>query len=495
MATIVQQSMTRADPWQAITESMIAWTQASGVDQRDAVMLVPFAQHLPLARSAWASAGGWMPRIETTQTLARSLGPDAPQVEGQISFDVASDSLTAAALLQAQARAWAQEDARGFAHAVAALVRTAHDFARACVAVPPQQRGAYWQACRDALPAGHGPGSSERLLARVALEWAALGPAPVSDALFGLRPAAWLVVQAGGVDALTAALLREAEGTVPCHVQNLDAQITQPFLNLVGDASAIEFAVCESFEAEAQRSAAQVLSYLNQNMAPVALIAQDRLLVRRVRALLSRQGVPIQDETGWKLSTTRAGAAVMGLLRLTRPDASLDECLDWLKATAMATSPVLQALEAGLRRHAWRQVDNVDVTRLPPGAARLWQQLQALQVQLAAFPRQSLPAWLASADQALRAFGTRGWLEADEAGRQVLSALQLDRTAFPPGNGPLSLPEFTAWVDRVLEQASFIPEAPPHPLVIVTPLARATLRPFAAVVFPGTDERHLGTAD
>ena len=41
---------------------------------------------------------------------------------------------------------------------------------------------------------------------------------------------------------------------------------------------------------------------------PVALVAQDRVLVRRVRALLERMQIDLIDETGWTLSTTRAAA-------------------------------------------------------------------------------------------------------------------------------------------------------------------------------------------
>ena len=52
----------------------------------------------------------------------------------------------------------------------------------------------------------------------------------------------------------------------------------------------------------------------------IALVAQDRLAARRVRALLSRLGssLRIRDETGWKLSTTRAAAAFDSWLELIR---------------------------------------------------------------------------------------------------------------------------------------------------------------------------------
>jgi len=60
----------------------------------------------------------------------------------------------------------------------------------------------------------------------------------------------------------------------------------------------------------------------------------------------------------------------------------------------------------------------------------------------------------------------------------------------------LSLAEFTRWCDEVLEQSTFRPEPRVSPEatddgadVHVTPLARAMLRPFAAVVLPGCDAR------
>src|SRR5437868_1480349 len=64
-----------ADPWLRIARQAQAWATEQGIEIRDAVMLVPFAQHLPLARRAWSLLDGWMPRVETTMTLARFLVP------------------------------------------------------------------------------------------------------------------------------------------------------------------------------------------------------------------------------------------------------------------------------------------------------------------------------------------------------------------------------------------------------------------------------------
>ncbi|MDQ6680679.1 MAG: hypothetical protein M3Y67_06910, partial [Pseudomonadota bacterium] len=56
------------DPWAEVQRSAARWALERGVEWRDAVVIVPFAQHLPLARRAWARSAAWQPRIETTQT-------------------------------------------------------------------------------------------------------------------------------------------------------------------------------------------------------------------------------------------------------------------------------------------------------------------------------------------------------------------------------------------------------------------------------------------
>lgn len=115
--------------------------------------------------------------------------------------------------------------------------------------------------------------------------------------------------------------------------------------------------------------------------------------------------------------------------------------------------------------------------------------------------RQPLSAWLAALSSALEDSGAMPVLQADAAGEQVIGGLRLG--AAVPANGAwqagatriaMSLSEFGAWVDGALEQASFRPVAAfaDAPDVVITPLADAMLRPFAAAVLAGADDRHLG---
>jgi ATP-dependent helicase/nuclease subunit B len=504
MASIASRSLdfAVADPWADVVQQALAWSAGHRFEWRDAILIVPFAQHLAPARRAWARSGAWMPRIETTQTLARSLGPGEPAAAGQITFEAALDRLVARRMLRVQewAAAWARGDPRGFDHAVGAVVATAHALARAAAAVAPERRAAHWARGRGLLAAQAGPGATERALLRIAFEWAAAGAAPSTDALFRLEPSAWIVVQAGGSDALATALLDAADHAVPCLRIDTDVDLADPFAAAAAT-DRIDVAVGADFEAEAQRTAARVLAELAQGRAPVALIAQDRLLIRRVRALLARQGVPLQDETGWKLSTTRAAARIGSLLRAARGDAGSDDWLDWLKgcgddwAGGPGAGRAVPTLERALRSHGWSHPVAVDSGRLAPSAARLWHAAQQQIAPLRAARSRSLAQWLGAIGSALEGCGAMALLRADEAGRQVLAALHLDtggESMRSAADDPLTLDELTAWVDGALEDGTFLPGSAPGAPVVVTPLERAMLRPFGAIVLAAADEKRLG---
>lgn len=475
--------------WADIASRASIWAQAQAVDLRSAVVLVPFAQHLVPARRAWVQRGGWQPRVETTHSLAASLGPAPRADDGQITLDVSTDRLNAARMLRAQS--WVRKDPLAFDEAVAAVVTTAHALVKACAAIAPAERASHWQRGRELLSTSSGPGASERALARLALEWAALAPARPTDLLFSHQPSAWVVVQAGGGDGVTETLLAMASESRPCVVLDADAPVQSTV------ATRVSLMACDGFEHEAECAAAQVLTHLQQGAAPVALVAQDRVLVRRVRALLERQQVSLLDETGWKLSTTRAAAQVMSLLRAASPIAGTDLLLDWLKSGAWQhAGRACVELEAACRRLSWSQPSSIDPGALSADAAVLHANAMASIGRLTAERRQALSAWLSGLHAALLSTGVLQALVDDEAGGQVLRVLRLAEPGAWSGQAAqtlMTLDDFSAWVDGALEEASFIPAAPQEPAsVVITPLARVMVRPFVAVVFPGADDHHLG---
>jgi ATP-dependent helicase/nuclease subunit B len=502
--------------WDAIAIASADWAQHASLAWRDVVVLVPFVELLAPARRAYARRGTWMPRIETTRTLAASLGPPT-SADAESSFDAALDGLVATQLLARErwGAEWMRRDRRGFEHVAQRVAATARELGRAASAMPPSSRPAWWQSARDALDGTPGgPAGLEKMLARIAVEWAATAPDASTDRLFRLRPSAWIAIQAGGPDRLAMALL--ADGDAPALVIDTDVPLDAPFADVARELAADPpaHALCDGFEDEAWAAAAQALDHLGRGERPVALVALDRVLVRRVRALLERAGVRIADETGWKMSTTRAGASVMSLLQAARPTASADVYLDWLKSlppTATPEAGSLAALEAVCRRRRISRRDAIAPDALSGGTARLHVEATATLDAIAGTSRRSLPAWLEAVHAALDRWGVLAQLRDDDAGRQALAALGVDPPLAPARRASLAddvesltLAEFTRWVDDVLERVAYRPpvaaaaaDGTPDagasaPDIIVTPLARTMLRPFAAVVMPGADHRSLG---
>ncbi len=500
-----------ADAWQRIVRCTLDWGQAEGVVLRDAVVLVPFAQLVPFARRAFAAAGGWLPRVETTRTLAASLGPAWPAAPNAPSLDAAIDPLLARQMLAREpwGAQWQRSDPLGFARAAARMAATAHDIVAAVSRIPPDARDAWWAAARHVLRPVAGPGAKESALGRLALEWAALAPPAPTDWLFDRVPSAWIAIEAGGSDPLVASLFGAAR--VPCLVIETDAADDRPFA-AVRRADAPMLAVCDSFEEEAEASAAQVLEHLRHGERPVVLIAQDRLLVRRVRALLERAGTVLLDETGWKLSTTRAAAQLMSLLLAARREATADQFFDWLKSGTRwhRDAPAgVAAIEAASRKHAaWRSDAIAALALGDAGADRVRDEALAVLEPLRSRAGQPLGDWLRSVARALDRSGVLASLRADAAGASVLAAIGADGVVADSALGrlaaaaePMSFVEFTQWVDDVLESATFRPQAGEADRgatglegidVVITPLARAMLRPFAAAVLPGADDARLG---
>lgn len=492
--------------WSRVAEQAGRWLTERGLQSRDAVLILPFAQHLAPARRAWMQQGSWLPRVETTHSLASALAPSGLAEALQITFDAAIDALSAKALLaqQSWAQALRRQDGRAFDLAVDRLVEAAQQLLRAAHQRAPQQREAFWAEARIAVQA-ETPGRFESALAQVALEWAASDARPAAtDVLFDLRPSAWIVLQAGGADPLAQALLRRAaERGIPAL-----ALIADVALDEVAHAPALlEQALCEDFEDLAQCSAASVLAHLHAGRAPVALIAQDRVLLRRVRALLERRGVGLADETGWTLATSPAAAHLMSLLRACSAQASLDEWLALLKSEPCRQlrghldEQALPALEALCRKRGWRRPQSVRFDDLSEASLSLWRLARSAVRQFTEGPAErSLQDWLDGLKQLLQRLQADEPLAALDAGQALLDALWLQRQPWPGSahehmllNTELDHAGFLAWIDQTLEAQQYLPPAPDQAQVIVTPLARAMLRPFGAIVLPGADAQ-LGAA-
>lgn len=452
------------------------------------VVLLPYAQLMPVARRAWRrqAGDGFSPRFETTMNWARRLGGF---VAGQddLAFDHGRDLITAQSLLE-RAGLGPQR-----ALLASTLVDTAAQLAGPAAAQSAAERGTWATTVRPLVGSGWDSPvlAVEAALARIGLEWAAAS-AYATDVLFEPlareQTDALVVFEGLQADALTNAL-RQRWG---------DRAVVFKLLGDVGGAPPGGVALHPSVHAEdeAEKAAACVLHHLAAGRGPVGLAAIDRTVTRRIRAMLGARGVAVRDETGWKLSTTRAAAELMLTLRAIAWDASTDEVLDWLKHTPAIDLTQVSSLESTCRRLGlarWPSEPPVSMSTTP--LAALWTQInrwrQALQ------PGRLWLDWPDALRQMLTATGQWGALAADPAGQAVIAALRLahgaaaDWAGLPQARRRMGLSEWTAWVTEVLEAASFKPEHPASAQVVVVPLAQVLAQPWAALVLPGCDEVNL----
>ncbi len=88
----------------------------------------------------------------------------------------------------------------------------------------------------------------------------------------------------------------------------------------------------QSFEQEAQAVDLKIRTWLIKNKQNIGIVTEDRKLARRIRALLERANITIQDTAGWSLSTTSAATVIERLFECIEEDFDHKPFLDLLKS-------------------------------------------------------------------------------------------------------------------------------------------------------------------
>jgi ATP-dependent helicase/nuclease subunit B len=471
--------------WRELVAAIRGLLARHGAHAARTVVLLPYAQLMPVARRIWADEvpDGFAPRFETTMNWAGKTG-FAPGND-DISFDMGRDLLTA--------RAWIEQAGLGPQADLLAprLVEVAWQVAGVAAAIAPADRGQWAAVARAAAVLGAEAQAFrlEAAVARIAVEWAAASSYACDALLQGtLAQDIDLLVVLDGfeLDPIAAALLGQ-----------LGDKAVRLALAAEGASGAIALYEAADPSHEAEIAAACVMRRIEAGQVPVALAAIDRVLTRRVRSILGARGIAIRDETGWKLSTTRAAAHVMGALRACAWNAGSDAVLDWLKNAPAVRPAAASALERRVRREGlrdWRAVQG-----LRSGEDTIWRALiaQADGWREPMERARPLPLWLQALRELLQACGHWDRLAQDAAGAQLLDALGLPEALqaqwhqLPQAARRFSLADFTAWVNDVLEAANFKPAHPDGEQVVILPFNQLLGREVGALVLAGCDEMRL----
>jgi ATP-dependent helicase/nuclease subunit B len=272
-----------------------------------------------------------------------------------------------------------------------------------------------------------------------------------------------------------------------------------------------------SLEEEAAAAASEVERWLRAGVGRIALIAQDRLTARRVRALLERARILVADQAGWKLSTTSAAAAVMRWLELASADFRIRDLLDWLRSPfvlaglperAMIARLIDRVARSGPLTGGMRAIDRMlgrldpspsDTGSDPPSDPR--PDVVAARAMLARLSDQArrlqtagtLDRLAAALDESLDALGMREALARDPVGSDVLRELAQLRDSVEGNPARMSLAAFRELLAQHFENTNATDPGVESP-VVMTSLAGACLRGFEAAVLIGADADHLPSA-
>ena len=341
-----------------VARHILAQHQNEIPDLRRAVVLLPNYQVAqPLAQALVVAAQRpalLLPKMVTPDDWAQSI---------PLAATVVPDTCRAAALYQAlRARRWFQDsDLWGITGELLGLL---DELTRHQVALPQGEEGFLAQLER-AYRARRG--AAMQFEARVVYElWYAMSAGSAPDAarayqqrlaqLAQQAEAPLYLLLASGLAAPEARFIEAYRERAPVTVFDLRemaarqpgcavlvAALQSPSLHLRDQAlhlrerypdAALELRLfgAHSLEQEARAAAVQVRRWLLEGKTNIALVALDRLVARRVRALLERAGVLIRDETGWTLSTLSASTVLMRWLDVLQSDFYHEELLDLLKS-------------------------------------------------------------------------------------------------------------------------------------------------------------------
>ncbi len=258
----------------------------------------------------------------------------------------------------------------------------------------------------------------------------------------------------------------------------------------------VRILACQGLEQEAQEAARQIQDWQHQGSERIAVLVQDRLTARRLRALLERQQMIPYDETGWSLDTTTAAAFLMRWLAAVEtgfPWQCTLELLQWRALLPLDDAPFFEeAMEHFLlfqqRRGAtdglapWFAAVLQDCTETPMvGVTQCMQRAVRL---LAGQPRH-LQAWLDALEASLLELGVLDYWQQDAAGLQLFAALAEHRQT-GEASVMFDLATFRRWLDHWLQSNHFV-AANTNSVLVFTHLAAIRGRAFDAVFILGGD--------
>lgn len=274
-------------------------------------------------------------------------------------------------------------------------------------------------------------------------------------------------------------------------------------------------------ELEARAVDVQIRKWLLCGKKRIGVVSEDRKLSRRLRALLERANVPLQDTAGWSLSTTSAAAVLERWLECIEEDFDHRPLLDLLKSHFFSSKT---SHEEHLENVYRLERDIIHHENIGHGLDRYKKHLRYRLNKLGYWPKASyneisdlilhlqkcsepllklhhskykhpLKQFIETLIESLAQLGIDHSFQQDQAGIKIMQTLHNMQQGLAYSNPKLDWNDFRTWLGLSLEEQLFSPHTKASPVQLMT-LEQARLKKFDALIIAAADNQHMpGSAE
>ena len=273
---------------------------------------------------------------------------------------------------------------------------------------------------------------------------------------------------------------------------------------------------CKEVENEARAIDLQIRQWLLTGTKSIGIISEDRKLSRRLRALLERADVPVQDISGWSLATTSAATVLERWLECIEEDFDYRAMLDFLKSHFIS----LDSSREELLNNVYRlEKDIIQHEGIARGLTRYKKHLQYRLKKLEHWPENSydkvvdllnqletnaaslktlylskdshpLSVFLEALLDNVKQLGLEKNYAKDSAGMRIMQTLGDMEHSLSYSDPELHWEDFRTWLGMSLEEHMFSPQTEASPVQLMT-LEQAQLRSFDRLVIAAADRQFM----
>lgn len=255
----------------------------------------------------------------------------------------------------------------------------------------------------------------------------------------------------------------------------------------------------------------QTKKWLLEQHFPIGIVSSDRLLTRRIRAVLEDAGITANDMGGWALSTTSAATAIEILLDAIETNFNKDHLFDLLSNPFLADNyqdssyvdqvnhirHQLKKNRAVMRGGISPYIEFVSAQNSESDTAiDLLKVLKDIQTNSKALLSRSyeneieLNNFSTQLQHLLEQLKILSSLREDDAGKQILNALEASLRAIHGNNIKLSWTECRQWLRDLFEHNYFVPNQI-DPRVTLCGFDHLDHSEFTAVIVAGVEQTRL----